>query len=480
MNKRLIVKLVGSVLLVEGALMAVSLLVSLIMGGDDAPALILSMIITAGVGGLLQLVRPADDTLHAREGFAVVAFSWLFVSMFGGLPFLTSGYVPNYVDCVFEAVSGFTTSGATILTDIEALPKGLLFWRSFTHWAGGMGVLVLSLALIPKMGGRSVYLMRAESSGPSADKLVPRVGNTAKILYRLYLAVSVIMFVALLLCGLNWYDAFIHTFGTAGTGGFSNYGTGVGQMHNPAAEIVIAVFMTIFGVNFAMYYHLLNRNWKTFLHSNEWKVYLGIMGAGVALLTIDILPLFGWDVWHSLRAAFFQASSIMTTTGFASEDFNLWPQFSRALLVLLMIPGGCAGSTAGGLKIIRVQLLAKSIVRDVRKTIQPRSVSVIKLDGRAVDERIVSSVQGYFFAAMLIIILSTLIVSIDGFEFETSFTAVMATFFNIGPGLGMVGPMGGFSMFSQLSKIVLTLCMLMGRLEIFPILMLFSPEAWRK
>ena len=480
MNKRLTLKLIGSVLLVEGAMLLVPLVISLVYGGNDAGALATTMVVALIVGGLLQRLNPRDDTLHAREGFAVVAFSWVFVSLIGGLPFWLSGYVPNYLDCVFEAVSGFTTTGATILTDIDALPAGLLFWRSFTHWAGGMGVLVLSLALIPRMGGRSVYLMRAESSGPSADKLVPRVGNTAKILYRLYLAVSGIMFVCLLFCGLNWYDAMIHTFGTAGTGGFSNYGAGVSALKNPAAEIVIAIFMTLYGVNFGIYYHLLQGNWKTFWRSNEWKVYLAILGGGVLLLTIDILPMHHGDVATSLRAGFFQASSVMTTTGFATEDFNLWPQFSRALLVLLMIPGGCAGSTAGGLKIIRVQLLFKSIVRDVRKTISPRAVRVIKLDGRAVDESIISGVQGYFFTALLIIALSTAVVALDGFQFEESFTAVMATFFNIGPGLGMVGPVGNFAAFSNLSKLVLTLCMLLGRLEIFPILMMFSPETWKK
>ena len=238
--------------------------------------------------------------------------------------------------------------------------------------------------------------------------------------------------------------------------------------------------MTLYGVNFGMYYHLLHRNWKTFLHSNEWKVYLGILAAAVALLTVNILPVYKWDVATTLRTSFFQASSIMTTTGFATADFNLWPQFSRALIVLLMIPGGCAGSTAGGLKIIRLQLLVKSIVRDVRKTISPRAVKVIKLDGRAVDESIISGVQGYFFTAILIIAVSTVIVSLDGFQFEESFTAVMATFFNIGPGLGMVGPVGNFAAFSHLSKVVLTLCMLLGRLEIFPILMMFSPETWKK
>ncbi len=480
MNIKLVLKLVGSVLLVEGLLLILPLLVALGFDGDDANAITLSMVLVLIAGGVLQHLKPRDDTLHAREGFAVVAIGWFLVSFFGALPFWISGYIPSLLDAIFETVSGFTTTGATILTNAEALPKGLLFWRSLTHWAGGMGVLVLSLAILPKVGGRSIHLMRAESSGPAVDKLVPRVGNTAKILYSLYIAMSAIMLVALLLCGLNWYDALIHMFGAAGTGGFSNYNLSVAQLNNPAAEIVIAVFMALFGVNFAMYYHLLHRNWKALRGASEWKVYLAVLLAATAIIALNILPIYGWNVGHALRASFFQASSVMTTTGYATENFDLWPQLSRMVLLFLMVVGGCAGSTAGGLKVIRVQLLLKNMLRDVRKTVHPKSVNVIKLDGRPVDEKIVSGVTGYFFASVLILMLSTLIVSLDNFDFETSFTAVMATFFNIGPGLGEVGPLGNFSIFSPLSKIVLTLCMLLGRLEIFPILMLFSSHTWKR
>ncbi|MBQ8953197.1 MAG: TrkH family potassium uptake protein [Clostridia bacterium] len=482
MNKRLILKLAGSVLLVEAALLFAPLFIALIMREGDWSAFALTIAVTLAAGSALSMVRPRDDTLSAREGFAVVTLSWLFVSFCGALPFYFSRAVPSLVDCVFETVSGFTTTGATILTNVERLTKGLLFWRSMTHWAGGMGVLVLSLAVLPKMGGRSIYLMRAESSGPSTEKLVPRVGNTAKILYQLYIGMSLILLVALLLCGVNWYDSFIHTFGAAGTGGFSNYNASVAHLNNPAAEIVLGVFMVLFGVNFAIYYHLLHRNWSALRQGSEWKLFLAIVLGSSLIVALDILglPKFRGHFGHALRAAFFQVSSIITTTGYATEDFNLWPQLSRVLLLVLMAIGGCAGSTAGGLKVIRVQLLFKSMARDIRKTVHPRSVNVIKLDGRALDERLISGVQGYFFAAVMIIMLATLAVSFDNFDFETSFTAVVATFFNIGPGLGLVGPSGNFALFSPVSKCVLTLCMLMGRLEIFPILMLAAPSAWEK
>ena len=482
MNKRLILKLSGSVVLVEGALLFLPLIVSLAMRGGDWSAFALTIGIAVAAGFALTKLRPRDDTLSAREGFAVVTLSWLIVSFIGALPFYFYGAVPSLVDCFFETVSGFTTTGATILTNAEGLPRGLLLWRSLTHWAGGMGVLVLSLAVIPKRGGRSIYLMRAESSGPSTEKLVPRVGNTAKILYQLYIGLSLILFLVLLLAGVDWYDSLIHTFGAAGTGGFSNYNASVAALNNPAAEIILGGFMVLFGVNVAGYYHVIHRNWTTLKQGSEWKLFLAIVMAATLLIAFNIasLPQFQGHFGHALRASFFQVSSIITTTGYATEDFNLWPQFSRVLLLLLMTIGGCAGSTAGGLKVIRIQLLFKSMARDIRKTVHPRSVNVIKLDGRALDDKLISGVQGYFFAAIMLILVATLAVSMNGFDFETSFTAVVATFFNIGPGLGLVGPSGNFAFFNPLSKLVLALCMLLGRLEIFPILMLTAPSAWRK
>ncbi|MBR1820602.1 MAG: TrkH family potassium uptake protein [Clostridia bacterium] len=480
MNKRLLCHLVGNVVRVCGALMVLPIIVSLIMGSGDTMPLVLSMLIALAVGTALALVQPRRDTLRAREGFAIVAFSWILVSFLGGLPFFFSGYVPSLVDCFFETVSGFTTTGATILTDVEALPAGLLFWRSFTHWAGGMGVLVLSLALIPKMGARSIHLMRAESPGPSTDKLVPRVANNAKILYEIYVALSLLMVVALLLCRMNLFDALVHMFGAAGTGGFGVYGDSIAHFNSAAVDIVIGVFMALFGVNFSIYYFLIHRNWKAAFGNTELRWYWGILLGVSAVIAINIMPLYNGSFLISLRYSFFQASSVMTTTGYATADFDLWPQLSRVLLVMLMFIGASAGSTGGGIKVIRVQLLVKSMVRDIRRTVHPKSVNTVKLDGHTVDEGILSGVQGFFFAYILILLSAMVIVSLDGFSFETNFTAVLATLSNIGPGLGMVGPTGNFSAFSDLSKLVLSMCMLIGRLEIFPILMLFAPGAWKK
>ncbi len=480
MNKRLLCHIVGNVVRVCGALMLLPVAVSLILHSGDTVPLLLSMLITVAVGTALALIQPRRDTLRAREGFAIVAFSWLLVSFLGGLPFYFSGYVPSLVDCFFETVSGFTTTGATILTDVEALPKGLLFWRSFTHWAGGMGVLVLSLALIPKMGARSIHLMRAESPGPSTDKLVPRVANNAKILYEIYIALSIFMVAALLFCGLDLYDALVHMFGAAGTGGFGTYGDSIAHFNSASVDVVIGIFMALFGVNFSIYYFLIHRNWKAALGNSELRWYWSILLGASCIIALNIMPLYNGNFLTSLRYSFFQASSIMTTTGYATADFDVWPQLSRVILVMLMFIGASAGSTGGGIKVIRFQLLLKSMVRDIRRTVHPKSVNTVKLDGHTVDEGIISGVQGFFFAYILVLLSAVIIVSIDGFSFETSFTAVLATISNIGPGLGMVGPVGNYAAFSDLSKLVLSMCMLIGRLEVFPILMLFSPSAWKK
>lgn len=480
MNIRLVVNLLGKALAVEGALMLPSLLVSLYYDGGDWLALLLAAMLVSAVGGALaMLVRPHNDNLRAREGFAAVALIWVFMSMFGALPFYFHGSIPVYTDCFFETVSGFTTTGATILKDVEALPRGLLFWRSFTHWVGGMGVLVLSLALIPHMGARSQHLLKAESTGPAPGKLVPHIGKSSKILYELYLALSIIHFAALLLCGLDWYDSLIHMFGSAGTGGFSNYNASVGHFQSPAVDAVTATFMLLFGVNFTMYYLLLNKQWRMVLKNEELRLYLSIVAGSVVLIAINILPSVG-NWWEALRQSYFQVSSIITTTGYSTANFDLWPQLSRTILVVLMLLGACAGSTGGGIKMVRLALLFKAMARQVKQAIRPRSVATIKMDGRPVDEVTISRVLVFFFGYLLIILVAMLIVSVDNFSFETNLTAVLSAVSNIGPGLGAVGPTGNFAGFSILSKWVLSICMLVGRLEIYPILMLFAPSIWRK
>ena len=479
MNIKLTFKLIGNVVLIEAILLVISLAVSLLTGGTDAVALLVSAAVTAACGFGLSHLKPKNDNLRAREGFAVCALTWALVSFFGALPFTIHGCIPSFLDAYFEVVSGFTTTGSSILTNVEILPKGLLFWRSFTHWAGGMGVLVLSLALIPKMGARSMHLMRAESPGPSVDKLVPRVGNNAKILYQLYVGLSLLMLVIELLCGMNLYDALLNMFGTAGTGGFGHYADSVAHYKSPLIEMVTAVFLTLFGVNFSIYYFALRRNWKAIGNNSELKAYIGIMLFSTIAIAFNILNRYGGNFLTALRYSYFQVASIMTSAGYATADFNLWNHFSRTLLVILMFIGASAGSTGGGIKVIRIQMLFKVMVREIRHTIHPKSVNTVKVDGRPVSESVISGVLSFFSAYMLILMIATLIVSLDGYSFETTFTAVVATLSNIGPGLGMVGPTGSFAFFSPLSKIVLTLCMLIGRLEIFPILMLFAPSAWR-
>ena len=480
MNIKLTLKTIGQVLLVESALMLIPLAVALLYGGGDAMAILISLVITAAAGELLSLLRPRSDNLRAREGFAVVALGWILVSFFGCLPFRLHGCIPKLVDAYFETVSGFTTTGATLLTDVEVLPKGLLFWRSFSHWVGGMGVLVLSLALLPKMGARSIHLMRAESPGPAVDKLVPRVGNNAKILYYLYISLTAVMLVCLLLTGMNLYDALIHTFGAAGTGGFSNYNASVGAFDSPAAEIIIGVFMALFGVNFSIYYYILRRNWGAVKHNSELWTYLAMMLVSSVVIAVNILPMYGHNFFTSLRYSFFQVSSIMTTTGYATADFDLWPQLSRTLLTALMLVGASAGSTGGGLKVVRMQLLVKSGIREIRHTVHPKSVNTIKMDGRTVSDSVLNGVQSFFFMYILVLIVSVLLISFDGYDLETNLTAVLSALSNIGPGFNLVGPTRNFSIFSDFSTFVLSMDMLIGRLEIFPMLMLAAPSAWRQ
>ena len=482
MNIRLIFNLSGAVVLVEGIMLVISGLLALLMRSGDHMALLISAAATLAVGGALRIVKPSNETLKARDGFAVVALGWILVSLLGALPYSLHGAVPTYIDALFETVSGFTTTGATILADVEAMPRGLHFWRSFTHWAGGMGVLVLSMAIMPKMGSRSIHLMRAESPGPSVDKMVPRIGDNAKILYAIYFCMTALMFIVLMFCGLGWYESAIHTFGAAGTGGFSMYSTSVA--HYPGyVQTIIGVFCMLFGVNFALYYALMCHDFKALWKNGELKLYLSLIGVSTALIALNILPMYG-SVSDSLRHAYFQVSSVITTTGYATADYNLWPALSKMILVVLMFTGCCAGSTGGGMKLIRIEVLCKVMAREVRRTVRPRSVGVIKVDGRVIEEETVNGVTVFFFAYMLVMLVSCVLVSFDSFvrdvSFEACFTGVLATLSNIGPGLGEVGPAGSFANYTLFSKVIFTLDMIIGRLELFPLLMFLSPNAWKK
>ena len=480
MNYRLVFRLIGRLLLMEAALMLPSLFVSLLYRGGDTSSFLITIGITALCGAIPGfLLKPRRTDLTPRDGMVVAGLSWAIFSFFGCLPFVFSGAIPHFADAYFETVSGFTTTGASILTEIESLPRGILFWRSFTHWIGGMGVLIFTLALLPRLSGRSAHLARAESPGPTFTKLLPRMSDTAKILYILYLGLSLIMFLVMLLCGMNAYDALIHTFGTAGTGGFSNYNASVGAFQSPLIEWMIALFMMLFGINFAVYFHLLRKDVRQASKNEELWAYLIIVLLGTLGVTLSILPSYG-HFFTALRHGFFHVSSIISTTGFASADFNLWPVFAKGILVLLMFIGACAGSTAGGFKVSRIVMLVKSGFRDVRHTLQPRKVAVVRMDGKPVQEGTLSTLGVYLFLYICILILGTLIVSLEAPDFATSFTASLTCLSNVGPGLNAVGPANNFAFFSPLIKWFLSFLMLAGRLEIYPILALFSISVWKK
>lgn len=477
MNFKLVLRVTGMTLLLEAGALVLPLLVAIGYGEDPLP-FVFTILILLAVGLVLRALKSGTD-FYAREGFFTVALIWVLMGAFGALPFWFSGEFGPYVDCLFETVSGFTTTGATILTAIEGLPHGLLLWRSLTHWLGGMGVLILTTALFSRMGINPAYLIQAESPGPVASKLVPKSSQSSKILYSIYLALTVIEMLFLRVAGMDWFDAVNHALATAGTGGFSTRNLSVGAYANPAIDVIITVFMLLFSVNFTCYFLILIGRWKQALQSDELRFFGGVVAAAIALITVNILPLYQ-SVLTSLRHAAFQVASIVSTTGFATADFDQWPEFSRMLLVVLMFIGACAGSTGGGIKCARILVLFKALGREIKQIVHPRSVNVVKLDGAVVEESTLQSMQVFFVAYMFILFSGSLIVGVDNFSFGTNFTAVLACLSNIGPGLELVGPMGNFSMFSDLSKLVLSLCMIVGRLEIFPVLVLTSPMAWKR
>ena len=471
---------IGRILLTEAALLMLPTAVAAVYGEAVLPFLIPALLL-AVIGLALGLKAPKRSSLYARDGFAVVALAWVLMSAFGAMPFVISGDIPHFVDAFFETVSGFTTTGASILTEIEPLGRGVLFWRSFTHWVGGMGVLVFVMAILPMSAGdgHGMHLMRAEVPGPSVGKLVSRMGDTAKILYGIYLAMTVIEIVLLLLGGMPLFDACIHAFGTAGTGGFSSRNISVGAYDSAYFDVVIGVFMLLFGVNFNLYYFLLIKRFRDVFRSEELRAYLLIVGAAVAAIAADIVHIYG-TVGRSLRYAFFQVASIITTTGFATADFNTWPEFSRAILVILMFVGACAGSTGGGVKVARVVILCKTSLGDMRKMLHPNAVTTVRFEGKPLTDRTIRSVHLFLTVYILIFTVSVLLLSLDRFDLTTTFTAVAACINNIGPGLEVVGPMGNYAQFSPAAKLLLSFDMLVGRLEIFPMLLLFAPSIWKR
>lgn len=478
MNRKMISYVLGRVFLAEFFLMIPSVIVGLIYKESEAWSFALPMAILIVAGLIFGMKKPQNTVIYVRDGFFIVAAAWIFMALVGAVPFYLCGHFESVWDCIFEMVSGFTTTGATVLKDPGALPKCILFWRSFSHWVGGMGVLVFVLAIMPMSD--SLHIMRAEVPGPVVGKLVPKIRKTAIILYAVYAVMTAILAVLLLIGDMPVFDALCNAFGTAGTGGFAVRSEGIAYYNSAYIEIVLAIFMILFGINFNLFYLILIKRFKEFFKSEELKFYLAIVAVVTLLIAGNIYHIYG-SVSTSLRHAFFHTASIISTTGYGSVDYALlWPPFSQILLVLVTLTGACAGSTAGGLKLSRVILLFKTFAQEMKHLLHPRSVTTVRLEGAPVDNALVRSTLVYFVMYVFIMVVSTVVISLDGFDFTTNLTAEITCFNNVGPGLGMVGPMGNFSAYSPLSKMVLTFNMLLGRLEIFPIIVLFSPGSWKK
>ena len=480
MNYKLVLHILGLILRVEAVLMLPAAVIGLFTGPDGS-AFLLAGGITLAVGQALVMLPAKNMKMQARDGFAAVALSWIVLSLFGALPYVLSGVLPNYADAVFETVSGFTTTGATVFTFMEGQPLGILFWRAQTQWMGGVGVLVLALALVPKLGEGSVFLMRAESPGPIKSKLTPRVGDTAKILYSIYIGLTAAEILCLRLAGMPWFDCVIHAFTTISTGGFSVKNASIAAYGSIVIEWIIIIFMFLSGINFALLYFALRRNFRAVFQSEELRSYtlMTLLASGAIVLNLVV---------HAGRAlnaqtvtdSVFQVVTLMTTTGYMTYDYVLWPTFSQVILIMVMFAGACAGSTAGGIKQIRVVLLVKNLRREVQRILHPRVVTTIKSDGDRVEEATLSGITLFFFAYILLLLIGTLVVAWDDIGFTAAFTASLTCISNVGPAFDVLGPTSNFASLSAVSKVILSLNMLLGRLEIMPLLLLLFPSLWRK
>ncbi len=478
MNIAMVVFILGWVLSFEALFLLLPVLTALIYHESAGWSFLLTAGICLFLGVLITRFKPKKKALYAREGFIIVSLSWIVLSVFGALPFVFSGTIPHFMDALFESVSGFTTTGATILSDVEALPKSCLMWRAFSHWVGGMGVLVFIMAFLPLSGAGNMNLMRAESTGPSVSKLVPRVRKTAVLLYAMYMAMTLLEFVCLLIAKMSFFDALCTAFSTAGTGGFGIRNDSIGS-YSPVLQIIIAVFAMLFGVNFSFYFLLLSRRFREAFQITEVWIYFGIILISVSTIAMNIIAMTD-SAGDAVRHAFFTVSSIITTTGFSTLDFGQFPILSQTILVVLMFIGACAGSTGGGIKVSRLIILVKTMIKEIHIQIHPKQIQKVKLNGHLIPHEVVRAVNTYMAVYLLFFVASVIAVSFDNYDTTTTFTAVAATINNIGPGLEMVGPAGNFGFFSVFAKGVLILDMLAGRLELFPILLLFSPAAWKK
>lgn len=479
MNRRMVFYTVGHIATVEAALLLLPALVSLIYLEKSGLSFLITAALSLTVGlAFILFFKPKSRMIYAKEGFAIVAYAWLLMSAIGALPFVIGGAIPSYVDAFFETVSGFTTTGASILTDVEALDHCMLFWRSFTHWIGGMGVLVLVTAVVPNIADRSLNILKAEMPGPTVGKLVPRSRDTAKILYWIYFGMTFILTVLLIVGGMPVFDSIVHAFGTAGTGGFGIKADSIAS-YSPYLQWVITIFMFLFAINFNLYYLILIGKFRAVFKSDELSFFILLVLSSIGVIAVNILPAYE-SFSEALRASAFQVCSIVSTTGYATADFNLWPELSKAILLILMFVGGCAGSTGGGLKAVRVVILIKSIKKELKKLLHPRSVKSVMSEGKKLDDETLSGVTSYFAVYTLCIMVVFLLLSFEPFGFETNFTASVACFNNIGPGLADVGPAASFAQYSDFSKIVLSFAMLLGRLEVFPLLLGLNPLIWKR
>lgn len=476
MNYKIILNTLGKILKLEAVLMFFPLIVSLIYQENTYLSFLIPISALLMIGELLTLKKPDQKEFFAKEGFIIVGLSWIIMSLFGCLPFVFSKEIPNFIDAFFEIVSGFTTTGASILSDVEALSKGMLFWRSFSHWIGGMGILVFMLALLPSTG-QNIHILRAESPGPQVGKMVSKIKLSARILYIIYICLTIIQIVMLLFGGMELFDALTISFGTAGTGGFASKNSSMAD-YNSYCQVVTTIFMFLFGLNFNVYFFCLIGNFKQALKSEEVYWYFGIVIVAITIITTNLCLTNNLTFGKNLKDAAFQVVSIVTTTGFATTNFDNWSAICQIVLFLLMFVGACSSSTGGGLKVSRVVIMLKNSVRQVRQLIHPNSITSVRFEDQKLEENVIKSVTGYFSVFMIIYIILVLIISIDGFDFKTNLTAVAACINNIGPGLGKVGPIENFGGYSPLSKIALIFAMLIGRLEIFPLLIVFSPRAW--
>lgn len=478
MNDSIIKYIMGWILNFTAAFMILPCFTAVLYQEKEVWCFAVTMAVCLLAGLPMVWKKPKNQSFLAADGYVAVSLSWIVLSIAGATPFVLSGYIPNPVDALFETVSGFTTTGASILNDVEALPKCLLFWRSFTHWIGGMGVLVFILCLLPMTGGSHMNLMKAESPGPSVSRLLPKVQSTAKILYSIYIGMTLVQMLILLLSGMPVFDAVTLTFGTAGTGGFGIKNSSLAD-YTTLQQAVITVFMILFGINFNAYFLILMKKAGQALKTEEVRYYLLIIAASIGIITLNTVQLYS-NVGYAFHHAAFQVGSIITTTGYATVDFDLWPETSKMVLLLLMFVGACAGSTGGGIKVARLALLVKSVKKELTIALHPHAVTKVKMDGKVVEHEVIRALNVYIAAYLFLFAASVLLITVDHFDFLTNFSAVAATFNNIGPGLGKVGPTCNFGGFSNFSKLVLTFDMLAGRLEIFPLIVLFYKETWKK